>query len=118
MKKLLTVIGLTSMVALGAQAQEKADPFKDIDFSVFGEAEYAIEKETAKFEVGPDFTYNSFLAEGRMYASMDKDGTLLRDSFSLKGGYVFTDNITGYARVDTDKDFEYDDTSIGVSVRF
>ena len=82
-----------------------------------GTTEYGIESQVFEVEVGAEYVIDQFY----IAPSVRADNAL--DGFDFTGGdielgYIASQNVDVYVRVEFDNDFNYDETVLGVSFRF
>lgn len=109
MKKL--VLAATAAFALSATAVAASD------YGVWSTAEYAIEAETFEVETGVDVSYNNFTFTPA-FTLGDVTGDFDFVSAEVTASYKVNSNFSAYATVETDSDFDYAETTVGVRVDF
>lgn len=105
-KLILALIG--SIAATSAAAQ---------DVSPWAELEYAAEAQTVETTLGVDFNLSNFTITPSLIAD-DQSGDFEFSSAELEAAYSINSNVDAFVRLETDKDFNYDESVFGVALRF
>ena len=107
----LAVVAALGLTATAAAADE---------FAVIGGIEYAWEAETTETTVGVEYTpaFIPGLAVTPTLTMNDVGQDFDFASAELSVAYYVTNNVNVYATVETDNDWDYEETTIGVSFQF
>ena len=87
------------------------------DYTVFGTAEYAVEADTFEIGVGADIYVGDFTFTPALYADRVADENDLNRA-ELTVAYQINGNWAAYATVETDRDWDYAETTFGTRVEF
>ena len=103
---------LAAAFALGTAGVASAQ-----DYSVFGTAEYAVEADTFEIGVGADIYVGAFTFTPAIYADRVADVNDLNRA-ELTVAYQINGNWAAYATVETDREWDYAETTFGTRVEF
>ena len=110
MKTTLTTVAMATVLSTAAFADS-------LDIEGFGVAEYELEADVVTTTVGADFgvdrwTFTPAIAldnDGQDYAFAEAEFTV---------NYQANDAVNLYGTIETDQDFDYEETTFGVEFRF
>ena len=94
-----------------------AAPVAAQDVSIWAELEYAAEAQTLETTLGADFNVSSFTITPSLIAD-DKSGDFDFTSAEIEAAYSINSNVDAFVRLESDEDFNYDESVFGVALRF
>lgn len=109
MKK--TLATLVAMAALSGAAFAE-------DLSFLGKAEYAFEAETFETKLGAQYDVDNWSFVGLLVAEDTSVDSFEFTGVEVIGAYAVNENVDLYAKVETDGDMNYEETTIGTAFRF
>lgn len=105
----LTILGtVLALTATTATAQ---------DLNFFGEAEYAVEADSFEAGVGVDLSVDAWTFTTAVYGDRVNDTNDFNRA-EITVAYTINDNLAAYATVETDRDWDYAETTFGARVDF
>lgn len=87
------------------------------DITFFGETEYAVEADAFEAGVGADITMDALTFTPAVYGDRVNDTTDFNRA-QLTVSYAFTDSASAYVTVETDREWDYAETTFGARVEF
>lgn len=112
MKKILA-LGAAVVLAAGLTTAASAQ-----DLSFVGNAEYAFEAETFSTDFGVQYDVNNWTFVGLLNVEDTNTTDLSFTGLELSGAYAVNANIDLYAKLETDEDLNYEETTIGTAFKF
>jgi hypothetical protein len=88
------------------------------DLSFGGYGEYALEAETFEFGLGADYNVNAVTFSSALVVTKPNGVDLDLDHVDLGVSYAASEQADIYGKVTLDSELKYDETTIGVAVRF
>ncbi len=112
MKKILALgAGFVLAAALATAASAE-------DLSFIGSAEYAFEAEAFETKLGAQYDVNNWTFIGLLVAEDTSTTDLDFTGAELVGAYAVNENIDLFAKLETDGDLNYEETTIGTAFKF
>lgn len=87
-------------------------------FGFGGYGQYAIESEHFEMGLNADYQYNEVTLYTEAVFALPNGESMDFDSMTFGVAYQVNDNLDLFAEVDVDEDFEYNETTVGLSVNF
>lgn len=109
-----TAIFAAAIAATSATAAS-ADMF---GVTVLGNAEYALEAETIETNIGAEVMVFDAIALTPLVTFTGNTDGFDFAGVELNASYRVTGNVSVYGKIEADKDFEYNDATLGVSFAF
>jgi hypothetical protein len=86
--------------------------------TIIGYTEYSVEAETYEVGLGTEFIVGDMLLISPKMVSFGTSEDFTFDHAEVKASYGVNGNVDVYAKVTTDADFNYAETTVGVSFQF
>ena len=112
MKKILA-LGAALAFAAGFSSAVAAQ-----ELNFVGSAEYAFEAEAFETKLGAQYDVSNWTFVGLLVAEDTSTTDLDFTGVELVGAYAVNENIDLYAKLETDGDLNYEETTIGTAFKF
>ncbi len=108
------IAGAVALTATGAFAEDAAQKPLSID----GEVEYSVESKLFTTEVGPTLGIMGLTIAPRAHMTLDTGMDYNFTGVSTKATYGLSSNLDVFSKISADKNFKYQDITIGVAFSF
>jgi hypothetical protein len=108
---------MNKFAIFGAAMALSASAASAQDVNFFGSAEYAVEADAFEVGVGADVVFNDWTITPALYADRVNDVNDVNRA-ELTVAYAVNDNWSAYVTVETDRELDYAETTIGTRLEF